>query len=325
MHGPKAALSSFTMIKKIILFSVTLTTLKCFADNSVQYAVNMQDGGLILKEESDSLLNVERTYRSRSLDRGYFGMGWCSEIESQILFQGRGVIRLVNCQSSRPSLFKVTDTAAAYVNSENSQDQIVIKLGYYERRIKNEWIAKYNFKGNLIEYRKNKKVIKLMYNARNLPEKVLIDGKIYSLGWHPILDLIEKVKLDSSTQVLTYAGFNLIKTQWENKIIQYTYDDLDNLTSRKTQHLSDNLLISYDKVADKVLKIEGLCHEYYSYKRTSPQRTLSTVSKSCQHQGSKKEFIFEYAKNAFKPSQIIVSESILNKVERLSLNQGGEL
>ena len=298
-----------------------------------RYAVNMQDGGLILKEESDSPLNVNRTYRSRSLDHGFFGQGWCTDLESHMIFQGQGVIRLVNCQSSRPSLFKVNSTASSYINIENSKDIILIKLGYYERKIQNEWIAKYNFKGQLIEFRKDQKTTKIMYNSRSLPDKILFDDKLISFHWHPILDLIEQVKWGNQTQNYEYSGFNLTKIEavkttdlkieksLKNEAVTYAYDDLDNLTTRKSLSKSQDLEILYDKSADQVLKIEGQCHEVYTYNKTSVKRSVSTVSKACQNQSSKKEFIFEYAENSSHPTHITVNDVALTKTDRLALNQ----
>lgn len=297
-------------------------------NTQVQYAVNMQDGGFILKEVGDSSLNVDRTYRSRSLDHGFFGMGWCSDFESQLIFQGRGVIRLVNCQSSRPSLFKVSETAASYVHSDDPTNKIVIKLGFYEHQINNEWIARYNFKGKLIEYRKNKTQFKLIYNTRLLPEKMMITEKnktqLIQFKWHPLLDLIEKIKSGKQSQSFHYVGFNLISAKSENQNLNYLYDDLDNLINRKTSQKSDNLSILYNKVSDQVLKIEGLCLEFYSYTKSSQKRTVSTVSKSCQKQSSKKEFIFEYDKNLLKPSTIKMTETPLSLKERIALKMDGE-
>lgn len=328
-----------------MLCSVVFNSAQSLASPANQHAVNMQDGGLILKEENDFTMNVERTYRSRSLELGYFGMGWCSDFESQLVFQGRGAIRLVNCQSSRPSLFKVSSTAASYINSENSEDQIVIKMGFYERRVQNEWVAKYNFKGKLIELRRNKNTYKLIYNARALPETIQMGKKLIQFEWHPVLNLVEKIKTGAEEQILSYTGFSLIRVKNGNKTVQYSYDDLDNLTERKKldqsiqqkslrksgQDKSEQkkpeqmMTVTYDKTADKVLKIEGACVEKYSYEKETPKRAISTVSKFCQNQGSKTEFIFEYAKDSTKPSQIVVNRSALTKIEKLSLNLGSDL
>ncbi len=307
-----------------MLCSVVFNSAQSLASPANQYAVNMQDGGLILKEENDFTMNVDRTYRSRSLELGYFGQGWCSDFESQLVFQGKGVIRLVNCQSSRPSLFQVSTTAASYINSENTQDQIVIKMGFYERRVQNEWVAKYNFKGKLIELRRNKNTYKLIYNSRALPEKIQMGKKLIQFEWHPVLNLVEKIKLGAEEQTLSYTGFSLIKVKNGKKTVQYLYDDLDNLIERKKSAetaVDQKMTVSYDKTADKVTKIEGACVEKYVYEKATPKRAISTVSKFCQNQGSKTEFVFEYTKNSLKPSQIVVNQSALTKIEKLSFNQ----
>ena len=262
-----------------MLCSVVFNSALSLASPTNRYAVNMQDGGLILKEENDFTMNVDRTYRSRSLELGYFGQGWCSDFESQLVFQGKGVIRLVNCQSSRPSLFQVSTTAASYINSENTQDQIVIKMGFYERRVQNEWVAKYNFKGKLIELRRNKNTYKLIYNSRALPEKIQMGKKLIQFEWHPVLNLVEKIKLGAEEQTLSYTGFSLIKVKNGKKAVQYSYDDLDNLIERKKSAetaVDQKMTVSYDKTADKVTKIEGACVEKYVYEKCDANSLLPT-------------------------------------------------
>lgn len=302
------------MNKKTLFLYVFFSTLILFAKEKtrekINYAVNMQDGGLILKEENI----LSKTYRSRSLDLGYFGQGWCSDFESEIIFQGRGVIRLVNCQSSRPTLFKVNETASAYVSLDNSSDRIVIKLGHYERQIQSEWIAKYNFKGKLISYRKNKNIFKIVSNTRALPVRISSGSEAYTLTWHPVLNLIEKVSAGEKTQILTYSGFNLIKVQTGKDILTYQYDDLDNMISRT------GLKIEYDKVLDQVLKIEGECVETYAYLKKSMKRNISTMNRSCKSLSTKTEFVFDYKDDLRKPAHITVNK--LPTLDRISSNQG---
>ncbi len=298
------------MNKKTLFLYVFFFTLVLFANENINYAVNMQDGGLILKEENI----LSKTYRSRSLDLGFFGQGWCSDFESEIIFQGRGVIRLVNCQSSRPTFFKVNETASAYVSLDNPADRIMIKLGYYERQIQNEWIAKYNFKGRLISFRKNKKIFTIVFNARALPFKITSNKDVYTLTWHPILNLIEKISAGEKTQVLTYSGFNLIKVQTGKATLNYQYDDLDNMISRT------GLKIEYDKALDQVLKIEGECIETYVYTKKSIKRNISTVNRNCRSLNTKTEFVFDYKDDLRKPAHITVNK--LPTLDRISSNQG---
>ncbi len=212
-------------------------------------------------------------------------------------------------------------------------------MGFYERRVQNEWVAKYNFKGKLIELRRNKNTYKLTYNSRSLPETIQLGKNLIQFEWHPVLNLVEKIKQGSNEQSLSYTGFSLIRIKNGNKTVHYSYDDMDNLTERKKIDLSserkkkkgqqdkaeEKMTVTYDKTADKVIKIEGACVEKYSYEKTTPKRAISTVSKFCQNQGSKTEFVFEYAKDSIKPSQIVVNQSALTKIEKLSLNLGSDL
>ncbi len=315
------------LIQKLALYFVLTFSSVTLASVKKYHAVNMQDGGLILTEASDNPnQNVNRTYRSRSLELGYFGRGWCSDLETQLVFQGRGVIRLNDCQSSRPLIFKTNSTASSYINLENFNDQILIKLGYYERRIKNQILAKYNFKGQLIELIKNKKISKIIPNSRGLPEKVLIGKDILIFEWHSVLDLVSKITFKEEVRTFHYLGFNLIQFQMGDQKIDYVYDDLDNLISRKTNARAEQLKIEYDKKSDQVLKLQGACVEIYAYKILPQKRSVSTVNKFCRNQGFQSDFIFDYAQNNSRPQKITVTRTLINtNIGRISTNQGGSL
>jgi hypothetical protein len=305
------------------------------------YAVNMQDGGLILKENaftmgavdegatssqnkvSDSAV-VGRTYRSRSLYRGHFGMGWCTDFESELIFQAKGQLRLQDCQVSKPILFQLNQTASGYINSKDPQDVIVIKLGFYERRIHGEWLAHYDYKGRLTAVKHGDHEVKILFNSRGLPDRLLEGSSVIQFKWHPILDLVEKIKTPSTTWNLKYNGFDLVEASHDGVKVEYQYDDLDNLILR--QQGLQSLKVAYDREKDQVLEVlADSCREIYTYKPRVKGRSISSVAAACGDADPvKRNFTFEYSSKAVSPHKITVLETNLSRLERLSFNQTAE-
>lgn len=312
------------------------------------FAVNMQDGGLILKEESDSSLNVQRTYRSRSLDTGFFGTGWCSNLESQLIFKGQGLIQLKSCAQSRPIQFKISQTAAFYINEENSDDVLFIRMGYYERKISNQETARYNLRGEIQQLRLDQGRLTIGRNLRNLPERLTISDKtgviLIRLQWHPILDLISEIQTKNKDYRYEYSGFKLTKMTEKNQLnelenwVRYTYDDLDNLTTREASaHQVAPFFVEYDSEGDQVLKVFSTCEEIYQYQKQQ-KRQISTVQKICSQQSTVTRFEFIFADSSTKtasknrsvssaltvyssqdPTEVIVSQRKFNRSEKVSL------
>ncbi len=307
-----------------VLTTLLATTTSLAATPSIQYAVNMQDGGLILKESIVQGLDLQRTYRSRSIDRGYFGMGWCSDFESHVKFEAKGMLRLESCQFSRPQIFKLSPSAARYTNLSDSQDMILIKMGYYERRLKGQWQNRYDFKGRLVEFRKDKASYKISYNVRGLPDRITRGSQALQLSWDPLLDLITQMKWNHKKYKNKYTGFDLTQAQTMDGILLYQYDDLDNLTSRKASNSHEtSLSLSYDREEDRVLSIHARCQERYRYSGNL-QRLVASVIRTCEDKATRTQFIFNKKKGISPSEQIHVTQTVLTPFERLSLNQGVE-
>lgn len=278
------------------------------------YAVNMQDGGLILWEshrfsfsklQSGRALNVSRTYRSRSIQKGYFGQGWCSFLETRLHFQGGGVVRLENCEWARPRLFSLNATASAYVSEDQPDSQIRIHMGFYEYREKNQLQARYNFRGLPIEIQLQDQLWQIKYGSQDRPTLLIGPHRdAITLKWHPILDLIEEMK-SSATSILKlkYEGFRLRRSQFQNEILDYQYDDLENLTLRRaTEH---TLKFHYRKSLDQIESIEGVCREQYEFLQPSATQKKSVVKKSCgQSPLEITSFLFDINLAPRKPAQV---------------------
>ena len=295
------------------------------------WAINMQDGGLILKESTifkspnGFELNVERTYRSRSFQKGYFGQGWCSDFESSLSFQKGGVVRMESCHSSRPLYFSLNKTASGYVNLENPDDLILVKLGSYERRMNSKLIAKYNFQGQLIEVLMKNKFWRLKYDTRKLPIQVSHGDKLHLIiKWHPLLNLVEKMETLSAPKKAAYQfrydGFNLLSVISAHGISTYNYDDLDNMVLRQSPY--SILKMEYNKDQDQIKMINSDCKETYVFKSPSAQKKVSTLTRLCP--GSEAlitQFEFDYTIDTRLPAHVSTVKSTKERLAQKTSNQ----
>lgn len=240
-----------------------------------QYAVNMKNGGLLLKEvdeiktESGFHWKMERWYRSRSLYRGFFGQGWCSTLDEKLILKTKGEIQLSTCQSPHPLVFKLNHQASRYIAQNNPEDQIQISFGLYTYTSKNQKRAKFDFKGELRSLYSGDLEIQIKRNQRKLIEALVISSDVQlNIKWHPILDQIENISSGGKELNYKYNGFLLIKKNADT----YSYDDLDNLQIRKS---GLNLLkIDYDKQEDRVRRIHADCNETYSFQKARSQMSV---------------------------------------------------
>jgi len=316
----------FSLSQKLIPLSVVLPLMTWSATPSKKedsktphperplYAVNMQDGGLILweshrflfsKNQSGRALNVTRTYRSRSIQKGYFGQGWCSFLETRLHFQGGGVVRLENCEWARPRLFSLNATASAYVSQDQPESQIRIHMGYYEYQEKNQLQARYNFRGLPVEIQLQNQTWQIKYGSQDRPTLLIGPHKdAITLKWHPVLDLIEEMKSSAATTLkLKYEGFRLRQAQFQSETLDYQYDDLENLTLRKASE--HTLKFHYRKAVDQIESIEGFCREEYEFLQPTATQKKSVVKKSCgQNPPEITSFVFDKSSPPRQPAQV---------------------
>lgn len=295
-----------------------------------RFAVNMQDGGLILKESTTfkAQNGFERTYRSRSFQKGYFGQGWCSDFESSLNFLKRGGARLESCQSSKGLEFALDKTASSYIKLNDQDDRILIKLGYYERRKKNQLLAKYNFQGQLIEVFLQNRIWHLKYDDRKLPVEISDSTSLtIKLKWHPVLSLIERLEVTggapaSQMYQFRYEGFNLVQVKSFEGVTTYNYDDLDNMILRETPQ--SILKLEYNKEQDQVKKIFSDCTEVYEFHTLTTKKKVSKLIRTCAHTDAQMtQFEFDYDINPRLPA--FVKTESLKKGLRLAKKPSNEV
>lgn len=266
-----------------LLLSISFLIPTLSPAQSFQYAVNMKNGSLLIKEKEELKLEsagfnftVERWYRSRSLFRGAFGQGWCSPFDEKLHLKTKGILELTTCSSPQPVTFQLNPQANEYISMINSDDRIKMNFGSYTRYLKMIKVSQFNYSGELKKIIQNNKEWTVRRNSRKLISSIQsATGEQILLRWHPLIDLIEDIQSRKSQLRYRHSGF-LLKTVGDKK---YDYDDLDNLTRRT--RLSDLLHITYNISEDRVTEIRGLCSEKYDYQTQPHNRLISSVSVQC--------------------------------------------
>ncbi|MFN8845504.1 MAG: DUF6531 domain-containing protein [Bdellovibrionales bacterium] len=255
-----------TNFKTAIPFSIFLLSSTLTSAATFQYAVNLKSGGLLIKEKeilnagSGSRFELERWYRSRSLFRGFFGQGWCSNLDEKIKLIDKGTIELYTCHSPRPYLFHLNSKAEVYLSPDKPDESIRPGFGSYTRFFKSEELSQYNFQGELKSLSSRGTKWKIKRNSKKTMESLIPEkGEPLTLHWHPDLLLIQQIQSADSLYKFKYDGF-LLKSAGS---LKYNYNDLDNLTQRFPS--SPVFQVKYDNQEDRVLQIESRCLETYQY------------------------------------------------------------
>lgn len=244
-------------------------------------------------KDLDIKIKFERTYNSRSNHKGWFGFGWCTDLETNLSVSEKSVI-VNHCGDGSETSYekKGTEYRTLY-----TKDGVVKKIGSdFVRTFSDGTTERFSKDGRLIEIRKNQDFLSLKYNDKGVIQE-LIDGggrrvSVTSNSNGKITEIIFHGKNKDNTPIkqeiaqYTYKDDNLVsaKNSWGN-LYSYTYDKEHNLTKAVWPN-NKNIEIEYssnDWV--KALKGTDICTESYDYKVESsktPPRYSINVSKKCE-------------------------------------------
>ena len=298
---------------------------------SVQAKVNMKDASYF-ETWSDHKF-IQRTYNSRSVYRGYFGFGWCSNIEKRISISERK-IHLHDCLT----------------NEEPSYE-----LGRQVFKIKNEYVffsnnkvdKKFDLQGRLVGLRLPNDFINLVYDRfSGLKEVHNSKGEILRVNYNQKYQRIDRLESSHGRVFYGFQGGNL------HLVISHLVGpDSSKTKERYVYHYSrwNNLLkieypdnttklINYDEDQDLILSLvrRDQCSEkfHYSFFKKSENKQVisymsSTRSTYCQNKEiahSKMKFEFWHkgmrSENAVRLIKIRISNS--RKVMETKYNLQGK-
>lgn len=174
------------------------------------------------KSDNGDGVKINRTYRSRSLYKGFFGFGWCSDFEKSLTKNNSTELSLNDCYLNQPRHYVQNIKTQKYF-STNKKDYIELKNDNY-LHIQNGRITQiFNLNGQLIQ---------LLNNSLN----TRIELKYTDKG---ALTTIESSKknavLANNPLTVTFDNFGHIKTIGENLKYKYKNDDLINVEHHENE------------------------------------------------------------------------------------------
>lgn len=251
-----------------------------------------------------SNFHIRRTYDSRSIERGLFGFGWCSDIETRLKFTYDGHIKIKECSLAGEIIYvpatadmepsderipKRTLSAhspATYFTALNRPGEHIRRLGDTLIRTQVDGTNQvFNKDGRLLRVKtQDQKIFNFYYDQQGRPLEIR-----NSPGENKLLffykdgtNFVRTISGTGDQRVdYEYQDDNLIRTVGSQRgLIKYSYDQFHNLTQINYPNNSSELLI-YDSQKDWVTEYRGRdgCVETYHY-------LLHQQTKGMQHSSS---------------------------------------
>lgn len=222
-------------------------------------------------------LTMERTYNSRSLYRGLFGMGWCSNIETRVRVLPDNSIQLTECGGGQEILF-LTQNAKQDVSVQIEQIIQAVKKqnkklssSYYAQLkqklakshiLKNEFLKAYKVSGQVstgvVHFAEGRSNDSLVFNKKGWFKRTLSNGvqQFFAKNSGRLIQISDK------------AG-NYIKIVWKKEQPEYIVDNKGR-----------RLVFSYKQ--GQVASIKGLGKTLASY-QIKDENLVRVVNKDGEH------------------------------------------
>lgn len=121
------------------MFLILFFSVQSFAIVDMRNA-NFSESWIDLQVKSSSYdLRVQRTYNSRTLFKGMFGFGWCSDFETTLKVTAENTLRVTECGAG----FEVDFSPATSDSNKNLENHIRTLMTEYRNRNKNKLPEQY--------------------------------------------------------------------------------------------------------------------------------------------------------------------------------------
>lgn len=205
--------------------------------------------------ETFANFNFKRSYSSRSIFRGHFGTGWCSELDGRILTYDGGEMRYRGCDvesallvDARESVATIRRIATGFSRlREDGATQFFNQDGYLTKVIRSD--------GELRILRKTDHTpaeLSVRTATRSGKYKIEIAPSAGDVGAAIIRAIGSKSRYEYSGQMLTtWSGERRIRAR-------YAYDDHLNMTSYESDlpTAGRREIVKYDDLTDRAIRFE---------------------------------------------------------------------
>jgi hypothetical protein len=247
-----------------MMFFIFITALSVCCTSQSHAAVNLRTAGLI-KTFQDPAVGMQRTYNSRSLYRGVFGFGWCSDMEARVLREGNRV-KLVLCDREIP--VRVVDNQR--LQTADGRTFVFLK------------------DGSLGGFGTTREDFRIERDTRGRPMSLIaMGGYRFDIAWSAEGDrIVSLTPKDGKTLRFNYAGPNLVSVTWgSRRLFAYDYDQLNNLTAIEYIDGARDQ-VDYDPERDWVVRIRhrDTCVDDFEYVTLTPgnyDRFKATARRTC--------------------------------------------
>lgn len=251
------------------------TPLLILLSGSFSFAqINLKEAAYTKTINELQIPGLQKTYSSRSLHRGIFGFGWCSEIEIRLQFlSGRKVLKH-HC--GRTFLAKARREKDRWILEQNGQVEI------------------FNSQGRLLE--KPLHGLRFAYSDQGQLSRILVSNRAYSVKWDSNGTRITVIQHEDRRVSYDYSSAgNLMNINAPDGTRIFFYDSMNNLTDFKTRQGSEK--ITYSQDSDEVRSFESSespCQYRFRYRRISSTTLESKVEKACPGAETKSvSFLFQ--------------------------------
>ncbi|MEQ1722435.1 MAG: DUF6531 domain-containing protein [Pseudobdellovibrio sp.] len=180
----------------------------------------------------------ERTYNSEVKQKGLFGIGWCSNLESTLFFTDN-CIYYSECGFGEEETFSRTKNRNLFISKKNPLRKITYEQNHYVLKNQDKLKMKFSYEGRLVqEIRDTGEIINLEYGTNQLIKSInLVPGGTINFTY-----TFERIRVRTQLYDLEYSlnNGNLVQIT-ENSKVTHKYDYA---TNGKLKAFIDNGQIS---------------------------------------------------------------------------------
>ncbi len=278
-----------------IVLTITITLLLSFA---LKAEINMKDASY--RQSFFDIQEVRRTYNSRSLYTGFFGFGWCSNLEKSLDIKSPKEISFKECDQEFPFVLTDENNLLKTRTYENTitKEKLIFKSGSYTQYLNTGEIRVFNRLGQMISaIQPHGQRIGYLYNHQNLISLKTNSNLLLTFSFNDTRQITRIQSNSGLSSLYLYEKQNLVQTVNSTKQSHlYDYDDLNNMVRLTFPDKTEENIV-YNKDHDRAVKIQlrNECIEYYDYyqKNNDPLYQISTLTRKCDNK-TIHTFIYEF-------------------------------